>query len=103
MYTQRFVKQWLGGDTGSVLLAVIRIRKAGRKPRRSVSFFPGIRVSRLTLFLETTGLRVGDTDDRQEFMPGGQRRPVCVGAGAAGVDLLAHQARVVHGKMGGHG
>lgn len=49
------------------------------------------------------GLRVRDTNDRQEFTPGGQRRPVCVWAGAAGVDLLARQAGVAHGKMGGRG
>ena len=28
---------------------------------------------------------------------------VCVWAGAAGVDLLARQAGVAHGKMGGRG
>ena len=78
-------------------------QESGTETSEVCFFSPGIWVTHLTLFLETMGLRVRDTNDRQEFTPGGQRRPVCVWAGAAGVDLLARQAGVAHGKMGGRG
>lgn len=64
MYTHVFTKvhetdNGRGGSTGSVLLVVIRIRKAGQKPRRSV-LFSWHSVSSLMLFLDTTSLHVGD-------------------------------------------